>query len=185
MSERSAFIAGMNAALDIFASGLPHVSETEAESAWRRYQEATSYTATEKARFCNQAGPMGGGCADSWHVGGNYGSHVCRNPNHHDEPELRTIEGETVEPPALPDHTVILLSLAGVGAHGITEASLGELQTAVDEWDHDQREAAADWAARVHLHASDNDDIEVPETPPHVDELDRRLREAHLNRETE
>lgn len=41
---------------------------------------------TAKARFCNQAGPMGGGCADSWHVGGNHGSHVCRNPDHHDAP---------------------------------------------------------------------------------------------------
>lgn len=40
---------------------------------------------TGEAHFCNQAGPMGGGCKDSWHVGGNYGSHVCRNPAHHDK----------------------------------------------------------------------------------------------------
>lgn len=46
--------------------------------------EASSYIPTEKARYCNQAGPMGGGCKDSWHVGGNYGSHVCKNPNHHE-----------------------------------------------------------------------------------------------------
>lgn len=37
-----------------------------------------TFVPTKKARFCTE-----GGCKDSWHVGGNYGSHVCRNPNHH------------------------------------------------------------------------------------------------------
>lgn len=37
-----------------------------------------------KPKYCNRAGPMGGGCEHSWHVGGNYGSSVCRNPDHHD-----------------------------------------------------------------------------------------------------
>lgn len=42
------------------------------------------YIPTQKARFCNQAGPMGDGCGDSWWIGGNYGGSVCRNPNHHE-----------------------------------------------------------------------------------------------------
>ena len=46
--------------------------------------EGEDYIPTERARFCNQAGPMGDGCRDSRIVGGNYGSAVCRNPNHHD-----------------------------------------------------------------------------------------------------
>lgn len=46
--------------------------------------EEKDWVPTEKPHYCNRAGPMGGGCPDSWHVGGNYGSSVCRNPNHHD-----------------------------------------------------------------------------------------------------
>lgn len=33
---------------------------------------------TQKARYCDR-----GGCRDSWWVGGNYGSPVCRNPEHY------------------------------------------------------------------------------------------------------
>ncbi len=36
-----------------------------------------------KPQYCNQADPMGNGCKDSWRVGGNYGSDVCKNPDHH------------------------------------------------------------------------------------------------------
>ncbi len=55
------------------------------------------YQKTNDARFCNKAGPMGGGCEDSWHVGGNYGSHVCYNPDHHDTVHPPTNEEERKE----------------------------------------------------------------------------------------
>lgn len=37
------------------------------------------YEQTKKPHWCNSAG----GCNDSWIVGGNYGSPICNNPNHH------------------------------------------------------------------------------------------------------
>ena len=63
-------------------------------------KEESGYTPTTKAKFCNQAGPMGGGCKDSWHVGGNHGSHVCKNPNHHTDVvnDGRAAPTETGEP---------------------------------------------------------------------------------------
>lgn len=42
------------------------------------------YERVEKPKFCNHGGGGYNGCADSWHVGGNYGSRVCQNPNHHE-----------------------------------------------------------------------------------------------------
>lgn len=41
---------------------------------------------TEKAKFCHH----GDGCSESWHVGGNYGSPVCKNPAHHVAPPEET-----------------------------------------------------------------------------------------------
>lgn len=50
---------------------------------WRAHQapQAEPLTPPDKARFCRANGADG--CADSWHVGGNYGSPVCRHPEHH------------------------------------------------------------------------------------------------------
>ena len=45
----------------------------------RQPAAAAGFVPTERGRFCN----YGDGCKDSWHVGGNYGSPVCRNPAHH------------------------------------------------------------------------------------------------------
>lgn len=45
------------------------------------------------------------------------------------------------------------------------------LEKAIAGWTDDQRAAAFEWAALSHLHASDNDDVVVPECPPHVEEL--------------
>jgi inactivated superfamily I helicase len=62
----------------------PHLSDLlEVVRARLLKESSKDYIPTKKARFCNQAGDMGGGCEDSWHIGGNYGGHVCRNPNHH------------------------------------------------------------------------------------------------------
>ena len=63
--------------------GLPdtgHIKEITKE-AWMMGQKQNKrwgpYSKGAKRGFCNK-----GGCKDSFHVGGNYGSEVCYNPEH-------------------------------------------------------------------------------------------------------
>lgn len=56
------------------------------------------------AKFCQQTDAMGNGCKDSWWVGGNYGSAVCENPDHHkkevkmpDDADARGEDGASVQ----------------------------------------------------------------------------------------
>lgn len=46
-------------------------------------------------------------------------------------------------------------------------------EAAVRAWSDDQRAQAFEWAAREHLHASDNDDVERLPMPAHVKALAR------------
>lgn len=45
------------------------------------------------------------------------------------------------------------------------------VERAVTDWTPEQRQVAFEWAAREHLHASDNDDVERISCPQHVNEL--------------
>ena len=56
-----------------------HGPHTTADISERLQSVGAHQSMTIRARFCNE-----GGCKDSWHVGGNYGAEVCRNPEHHD-----------------------------------------------------------------------------------------------------
>jgi hypothetical protein len=37
--------------------------------------------------------------------------------------------------------------------------------TTIDSWTDEQKDQAIKWAGAVHLHASDNDDVDVPKKP--------------------
>ncbi len=43
-----------------------------------------------------------------------------------------------------------------------------ETESEIAAWSQQQRDVAYDWAIRVHLNASDNDDVLVPERPSWV-----------------
>ena len=51
------------------------------------------------------------------------------------------------------------------------EVNIPAVEEAVRGWTNDERAAAFEWAACSHLHAGDNDDVVVPECPPHVEKL--------------
>lgn len=66
-----------------------------------------------------------------------------------------------VDPPWSRDNERTLTLLLLCGGHDVpAEAIAG--------WTDDQCKQAEDWAARSHIHASDNDDVEVPPMPDHV-----------------
>lgn len=64
----------------------------------------------------------------------------------------------------------LLLTDAGMKSP-TTDADFVELEKTVTGWTDDQRAAAFEWAACSHLAAGDNDDVEVPPTPPHVEAI--------------
>lgn len=70
-------------------------------------------------------------------------------------PELESSLKREQRTPATPMLTFDILSLVSVYVplHELAERTLAE------------REAACDWAGAVHLQASDNDDVEIPERP--------------------
>lgn len=70
--------------------------------------------------------------------------------------------------PATPDVVRSILSLADRDVS--LEIAAG--------WTQEQRDAASNWAACVHASASDNDDVEVPEIPPHVAALPPLLQDG-------
>jgi hypothetical protein len=51
------------------------------------------------------------------------------------------------------------------------EADFDKLTKEVESWTDDQRAEAFEWAALSHLRANDNDDVVVPECPPHVQKM--------------
>lgn len=55
-----------------------------------------------------------------------------------------------------------------IGNFNVTEAE-------VATWTIEERDRAYDWAMRIHLHASDNDDVFVPEKPDCIRRLEPRL----------
>lgn len=69
--------------------------------------------------------------------------------------------------------------LKPAGNHGLVDAEIcfnslllvgdvGVAEELVAAWTQDQMDRAYDWAMRVHLHASDNDDVYVPPRPEFI-----------------
>lgn len=54
---------------------------------------------------------------------------------------------------------------------GDYRVNIPAVEAAVKGWTDDERASAFVWAACSHLAAGDNDDVEVPPTPPHVEKL--------------
>lgn len=48
------------------------------------------------------------------------------------------------------------------------EHDIENLRKTVEGWTDDERASAFEWAALSHLRANDNDDVVVPDCPPHV-----------------
>jgi hypothetical protein len=66
-------------------------------------------------------------------------------------------------------------AVADVPDEGVTVSILSLVGVTVDEavvagWNAEQRLQAVDWAGAIHLQASDNDDVEVPEMPEFLEE---------------
>jgi hypothetical protein len=72
-----------------------------------------------------------------------------------------------VEPPTDAQVVSNLLSMVGVT---VTADHIH------DNWTLEQREQAADWAGSVHLSASDNDEVVVPERPAFLDSQEREAQ---------
>lgn len=74
-----------------------------------------------------------------------------------------------------PDRVLTALLLTDTGVAPPWTQSDGTdvttLQAEIESWTDDQRADAFEWAALSHLHANDNDDVEVPPCPPHVEKL--------------
>lgn len=63
--------------------------------------------------------------------------------------------------PWIRDDQATFLSLCLVGGHHVPES-------AIRGWTDHQCMEAERWAHAVHFHASDNDDVQIPQMPPHV-----------------
>jgi hypothetical protein len=63
--------------------------------------------------------------------------------------------------PWIRDDRATFFSLCLAGGHDVPES-------AILGWSDEQCMQAEDWARAVHLHASDNDDVQVPAMPAHV-----------------
>jgi hypothetical protein len=72
-----------------------------------------------------------------------------------------TLEAIPAEQPWTRDNARTLCLLLLCGGHDVTEE-------AISGWTNEQCQQAEDWAAREHLHASDNDDVERLPMPLHV-----------------
>lgn len=73
------------------------------------------------------------------------------------------------------DLTYRLLSLTGEGCLVPMEA--------IEKWTDTQCMEAEQWAGATHLHASDNDDIQVPTIPAHVKEWDTPGRRTEFEKQ--
>lgn len=67
--------------------------------------------------------------------------------------------------------SALLLTDAGVKRDSPLDHDIKVVEEAVAGWSDDQKAAAFEWAACSHLAAGDNDDVEVPPCPPHVEAI--------------
>jgi hypothetical protein len=93
---------------------------------------------------------------------------------------LHSVDDEPADPmkdgkPYITDNerviSVLLLTDAGMKPGSAIDHDIKVVEEAVAGWTDDQKAAAFEWAALSHLAAGDNDDVEVPECPPHVEAI--------------